>query len=218
MTNVNPKPNVEMTVMEQDKEYWERYARRYDRAITLLNRRVFEMATAVADTVGNANDVLEIAAGTGLVTEVVAPHAKRFVATDTSHQMLDLLRRRMSGASNVEVRPVDALNLDFSDDSFDAVIIANLLHLLDDPVRALSEAHRVLRPGGKLIVPTFSHGHGVVANVVSRVLGLSGFPVVTRFRDQQLDTLVSESDFDVVDARWFSGLLPIRFVAARTLR
>jgi len=131
--------------------------------------------------------------------------------------MLDLLRRRMSGASNIEVRPADALSLDFADNTFDAVIIANLLHLLDDPARALSEAHRVLQPGGKLVVPTFAHGHGAVANVVSRVLSLSGFPVVTRFRDQQLDTLVSKSGFEIVDARWFSGILPIRFVAARAV-
>jgi len=215
MTNEHSKSNVEVTVAGQDKAYWDRHARRYDRATKFLNRRVFEMAQAVADSVGDADDVLEIAAGTGLVTEVVAPRVQRFVATDTSHQMLEQLRHRMSGAANVEVRPVDALSLDFADHSFDAVIIANLLHLLDDPARALREARRVLRPGGKLVVPTFSHGHGVVANVVSRVLGLSGFPVVTRFRDQQLDTLVSESDFDVVDGRWFPGLLPIRFVAAR---
>ena len=120
-------------------------------------------------------------------------------------------------ASNIEVKLVDALNLNFADNAFGAVIIANLLHLLDDPARALEEAHRVLRPGGKLVVPTFSHGEGAVANGVSRVLGLSGFPVVTRFRGQQLDTLVSESGFEIVDARWFSGLLPIRFVAARAV-
>jgi len=217
MKNVNSKSILEAPVTGQGNEYWGRHARRYDRATQFLNRRVLEMAGAVADTVGHAQNVLEIAAGTGLVTEAAAPRAQRFVATDSSHEMLELLRHRMSGTSNIEVRAVDALSLDFADNAFDVVIIANLLHLLDDPVRALSEAHRVLKPGGKLVVPTFAHGEGWVANVVSRILGLSGFPVVTRFRDQQLDTLVSESGFEVVDARWFSGLLPIRFVAARAV-
>jgi ubiquinone/menaquinone biosynthesis C-methylase UbiE len=181
----------------------------------MLNRRFFEMARAVADAVGDSEDVLEVAAGTGLLTAVVVPCAKRYVATDATPEMLELLRRRLDSVPNIEVRLADALRLDFADSSFDAVVIANLLHLLEDPTRALAEARRVLRAGGKLIVPTFSHDQGLLSKLVSRVLGLSGFPVVTRFRGRQLDMLVSESGFEVVEARWFGGLLPIRFVAAR---
>ena len=150
-----------------------------------------------------------------MVTEAAARHAKRYVATDATEEMLELLRHRLDGAANIEVRSADALNLDFPDDSFDAVIIANLLHLLDDPARALSEARRVLRPGGGLVVPTFAHGQGWLANIVSRLLILRGFRVATRFRKEQLDALVTEAGFEVVDGRWFKGLLPLRFVAAR---
>ena len=202
------RDQAETRVTEQDNEYWRRQARRYDRVTPMLNRHFFEMARAVADFVGDSQDVLEVAAGTGLVTEVVVPRVKRYVATDTTIEMLELLRHRLSSVPNIEVRSADALSLDFADSSFDAVVIANLLHLLEDPTRALSEARRVLRARGKLIVPTFSHGQGLLACVVSRVLGLSGFPVVTRFSDQQLDTLVSESGFEVVEARWFAGVLP----------
>jgi len=200
---------------DHEDRYWKRRARHYDRAIGWVNRRVPAMARAVAGAVGEGGAVLEIAAGTGLVTKVVAPHAERYVATDSTPEMLDLLRQRMRGAENIEVRLADALSLEFPDSSFDAVVIANLLHLLEDPARALSEARRVLRAGGTLVVPTFAHGHGVLAKITSAALGLNGFPVVTRFRDDQLDTLVSEAGFQVVDARWFAGILPIRFVAAR---
>jgi len=76
MTNTTSKSIWEATVAKQDNEYWERHARRYDRAIKLFNRGLLAMAGAVADTVGNANDVLEIAAGAGLVTQVVGPPRK----------------------------------------------------------------------------------------------------------------------------------------------
>jgi len=215
MDTAKREPVLEAHMQEQSNAYWSRHARRYDRMVGLLNRHISDMVYAVGNAVGDGQDVLEVAAGTGLVTEGVAPRAKRYVATDANVEMLDQLQHRLKGNLHLEVQPADALSLDFDDSSFDAVVIANLLHLLDDPARALREARRVLRPGGKLIVPTFAHGQGVLGHVVSRVLGLSGFPVVTRFRDQQLDTLVSESGFEVVDARWFTGILPIRFVAAR---
>ena len=201
----------------QDHNYWKRHARRYDRFTTLLNRRFSDMALAVANAIGENQDVLEVAAGTGMVTEVAAPRARRYVATDTTGEMLDLLRHRSRNLPNIEVKSADALSLDFPDNTFDTVVMANLLHLLDDPARALSEAKRVLRPGGTLVAPTFAHGQHLLANVVSRLLGLSGFPVVTRFRGQQLDTLLAESGFEVVDGRWFAGVLPIRFVAARAV-
>jgi hypothetical protein len=57
--------------------------------------------------------------------------------------------------------------------------------------------------------------HGIHQRVLTHIKGLSGFPVVTRFADEQLDALVSECGFEVVDSRWFSGLLPIRFVVAQ---
>lgn len=202
---------------EKSSEYWRRQARRYDLAAKLLNRRFSDMAQLAANAVDGAHDVLEVAAGTGLVTEVVAPRVERYVATDASVEMLDLLRRRLSAASNIEMQIADAMKLDFADGSFDAVIIANLLHLLDNPAGALFEARRVLRPGGKLIVPTFAHGQGLLANVVSRILKLSGFPVVTRFAGEQLDALVSKCGFQIVEARWFAGILPIRFVSAKAM-
>jgi len=208
-------PAAQNAMTEPKTEYWRRNARRYDRAVKLLNRRFSEMALAVGEAVADADEVLEVAAGTGMVTAAAAPGVKRYVATDATQEMLNLLQLRVDGATNVEVRIADALNLDFPDDSFDAVIIANLLHLLEDPARALSEARRVLRPGGKLVVPTFAHGQGWLANSLSRLLILRGFRVATRFRKEQLDALVTEAGFEVVDGRWFKGLLPLRFVAAQ---
>jgi phosphatidylethanolamine/phosphatidyl-N-methylethanolamine N-methyltransferase len=147
----------------------------------------------------------------------VAPGARRYIATDATPEMLDLLTHRVAEVPGVEVRRADALSLDFDAASFDVVLIANLVHLLDDPGSAIREAGRVLRPGGKLVIPTFAHGQGLLARFLSRLLGLSGFPVVTRFRDEQLDALVANNGFEILSARWFRGFLPIRFVVGRVL-
>lgn len=198
--------------------YWERHARRYDRVTRLLNRHFDAMSAQVGDALNGCGDVLEVAAGTGLVTVAVAPLVKRYVATDRTREMLDLLRGRLAGLPQVEVRPADALDLPFPDESFDGVVIANLLHLLPEPVRALDEARRVLRPGGLLAAPTFCHDAGPGARCTSRALRLTGFPVVTRFAGPDLDVLAEHNGFDMVESRWFTGLLPIRSVLARRER
>jgi len=95
------------------------------------------------------------------------------------------------------------------------VVIGNLLHLLPEPAVALAEARRVLKPGGLLLAPTFCHGQGALAQIVSRLLGLTGFPIVTRFRGQELDGLIEGAGFQLLDAHWYQGLLPIRYIAAR---
>lgn len=197
------------------KEFWQKNARRYDRVTLSLCKSFPSMAQAVAETLSDADSVLEVAAGTGMVTVVVAPVVQRHVATDQSTEMLEVLRGRLGEQPSAEVRVADALNLDFPDGSFDVVLMCNLLHLLPEPSLALAEARRVLRPGGRLLAPTFCHGQGLLAHVVSRVLGVIGFPVMMRFKDQALDELVQAAGFELHDARWFPGILPIRHVEGR---
>ncbi len=204
-----------MTKRRQNSEFWRRQARRYDRAIDRLNRRFDQMAVDVAAEVDGV-EVLEIAAGTGLVTRRLSSRAKRVVATDQSIEMLDILRARMEdiSADNVQIQIADAVELPFANASFDAIVMANILHLLSVPTRALAEVRRVLRPDGVLCVPTFCHGESARAHVVSRVLGLVRFPVVTRFSGQTLAMLVEDAGYSVVKQTRYPGLLPITSIIA----
>ena len=69
--------------------------------------------------------------------------------------MLKQARKKCGASPNVEIRSADILHLPFPDELFDAVIAANVIHLLDDPYKALSELDRVCKPGGKLFIPTY---------------------------------------------------------------
>ncbi len=90
-----------------------------------------------------------------MITAAVAGKCRELVATDYSEGMLKQARKKCGSCSNVEIRSADILKLPFPDESFDVVIAANVIHLLDDPYKALSELDRVCRPGGKLIIPTY---------------------------------------------------------------
>jgi len=94
--------------------------------------------------------VLEVAAGTGVVTRALAsvlPERVAIVATDLNQSMLDHASSLGTGR-RVDWRQADGLQLPFPDGSFDAVVCQFAVMFLPDKSRAFSETRRVLRPGG----------------------------------------------------------------------
>src|SRR5687768_9527894 len=101
--------------------------------------------------------VLDVACGTGQVAVAAARRVRpggRVIATDISPEMLDVARRRamQAGLANLEFREMDGEQLDFPDETFDAVTCAYALMFYPDLTRAIAEARRVLKPGGRFAV------------------------------------------------------------------
>jgi len=96
--------------------------------------------------------------GTGHVLEVFAPQAKSAVGIDMNRQMLAYARTRMDrlGLAHVQLRQGDLFNVPLAAASADAVVLHQVLHFLDDPAPAITEAARLLRPGGRLLVVDFA--------------------------------------------------------------
>ena len=85
------------------------------------------------------------------------------------------MRPEWDCSENLSFEIADAMNLPYADDSFDAVLIANVLHIVPDPEKVLSEIDRVLRPGGLLIAPNFVEHKGTLGSRIwSGVLRLAG--------------------------------------------
>jgi ArsR family transcriptional regulator len=110
--------------------------------------------------------LLDIGTGTGRMLELLAPRAARATGIDVSPEMLAIARDRLAGIANAQVRLGDLYRLPFlngkeGDDSagFDAVLFHQVLHYLDDPGVAVTEAARVMAAGGYLLIADFApHG------------------------------------------------------------
>ena len=102
--------------------------------------------------------LLDLGTGTGRMLELFGPEIERGLGLDLSLDMLLLARDRLerAGLKNCSVRQGDIYDLPLANDSFDVVILHQVLHFLDDGVRAIHEAARVLRPGGRLLVIDFA--------------------------------------------------------------
>lgn len=198
------------------RSFWDRHASTYDRSMRLLGRPMPRMTELVLEEVRGLDEVLEIGAGTGLLTVPLARGVRRLVATDYSAGMLEKLRSRVGAEhlENVEVLGRDLAALDFEPGRFDAVVCANVLHLVPDIGAALRAMRAVVKPGGKLLVPTFCHGQSVKSRWISRALAVAGFPQRRRLTTTTLAAAVEGAGFRVVAAVLVAGPLPIGFVSA----
>lgn len=94
----------------------------------------------------------DLGCGTGQVASALAPFVARLIAVDRSGEMLQAARRKLRDFPDAEVRRGELEALPIADDELDAATLILVLHHLPDPAAALSEAYRVLKRGGRLVI------------------------------------------------------------------
>lgn len=200
----------------RERRFWEQKAKHYDRSMKLFGRPLPRVLELTSEAVSGADSVLEVGAGTGLVTAAIAPHVRRLVATDYAEAMLTALRERIAtgGLANVEAAHADIYALEYPSAAFDVVVASNVLHLVPDLAAALPALARVLRPGGKLVAPTFCHDETRVSWLLSRLLALGGQPMHRRFTAASLRQALEGAGFRVVRTETVPGPIPIVFIEA----
>jgi phosphatidylethanolamine/phosphatidyl-N-methylethanolamine N-methyltransferase len=97
--------------------------------------------------------VLEVGAGTGTSFPAYPTHCE-VVGIDLAPDMLARARRKIAdnGWEHLSVLEMNALNLEFPDNTFDYVMAFHVVTVVPDPVRMVAEAKRVCKPGGKIVV------------------------------------------------------------------
>jgi len=139
--------------------YFRRHAAEWDRIRKLhVADAAVEAAIVAALSDKPFRSLLDLGTGTGRMLELLAPQIERGLGLDLSHEMLALARARLerAGLKHCSVRQGDIFNLLLPAQSFDVVIIHQVLHFLDDSAPAIREAARMLLPGGRLLVVDFA--------------------------------------------------------------
>lgn len=95
--------------------------------------------------------VADLGCGTGAITQSLAPFVERVIAVDESNAMLSAAKKRLHGVENVDIRNGRLEALPLADGEVDVALLFLVLHYVADPARVISEAARVVKPGGRLL-------------------------------------------------------------------
>jgi ubiquinone/menaquinone biosynthesis C-methylase UbiE len=196
---------------------WDRFAANYDRTVRHFDRSYDRIRELIRADLAGRSRILEVASGTGQFTFALAGAADQLIATDVSAAMIRQLDGKLAGrgAENVTTAVMSAYQLAVAGGSQDAIFCANALHVMEHPERALADIHRALRPGGRLIVPTFCHGIDRRRRLLSWLLGLvSPFVAHTRFTPASLAAMVRSAGFDPGEPTVLPGKFPIAYLVA----
>lgn len=200
--------------MEGNKRFWDRWAGQYDRAMSMNGRLYDQIAGRIRENLNRDMNVLELACGTGLLSKKLAGKVRLLEATDFSEAMIRQARGKKHSA-RLHFSVQDATDLPYAPATFDAVVIANALHIMPAPEQALSEIRRVLKPGGTLYAPTFVHGKGAGFRLRARIMALGGFKVFSKWSLEEFTAYIAANGFEVTRTERLGGkIAPLCYLEA----
>lgn len=193
-----------------NKKIWDIYAPIYKIAM-LPDEKIYKLMYKRIPKVIKGKYVLEIATGPGLLAKKVAYSAKRMIATDYSDGMIEEAKKG-SVPDNLTFEVADATALPYDDNSFDVVIIANALHIMPEPEKALQEIRRVLKKKGVLIAPNFvNHQTGFISRVWSKILAFAGVSFEHQWSTDEYRAFLESNGWKVVNCREMPARISIAY-------
>ncbi|MBN2545581.1 MAG: class I SAM-dependent methyltransferase [Spirochaetes bacterium] len=186
--------------------YWSGFAKDFDEkqnyaAGKYVNVRV----KAKLKSQKNLGKVLEFACGNGAFTKCIIDQATSIVATDYSEEMIEVSKKIFKNNDKVRVEQVNCHNSPYEDESFDTILMANLIHIIDNPKNVLKECYRLLKPHGLLLITCFTTDGMTIFNkliMLCRYIKVfKSFPKsIIPFKLKNLSDFITNNDFNVEEA------------------
>lgn len=201
--------------MDDNKKFWQRFAKLYSPFMEWGNKQTYEqICTEVSHYMNKDMTVLELACGSGQLSFRLAKKAKHWEATDFSENMIAEAKKKPR-PKELYFSVQDATKLPYADETFDAVMIANALHIMPEPYKAMGEIFRVLKKDGVLFAPTFVHGEGAGYNLRMRFMNLIGFKTYSKWSADEFVGFVERFGFKTQNSSIMgSALTPLCNVSA----
>lgn len=200
--------------MTDNKTFWNKWAKRYDCAMSGDGKMYAQIAGRIKKKLNRGMTVLELACGTGLLSVQLAGSVKLLEATDFSEDMIRQAKTK-SHSSRLHFSVQDATDLPYTDETFDAVVISNALHIMSNPEKALSEIKRVLKKDGILIAPTFTAAGSLSGRIRIRIIEFSGFKVFHKWTPEGYLNFLNDNGFTVMNSEIYYGRLKLTYVEAK---
>jgi ubiquinone/menaquinone biosynthesis C-methylase UbiE len=201
--------------IEKEGNFWNWFAGKYDRFISnTLGGTYKELFLNIRNDLHQTDELIEIATGTGLITFEICHSVKSIKAMDIAPNMIEIAKQKRADLkiTNIEFEVGDSYNLSYKNASFDKVLASNVLHLLYEPEKAMAEIHRVLKPEGKAILPTFCHGESFKTRAISRFMSPFGFSARNKWSQKTYETFIESCGFKIVKSIKLKGKIDLVYL------
>lgn len=190
--------------------FWDKIAGLYDFAESLNPKSYRAMLEGIKAVVPEGAKVLDCAAGTGELSIAAAEKAGHVFCTDMSLPMLERARKKSAkkGIKNISFGERDIFSLPDEDNTYDVAIAGNVLHLLEEPEKAVRELCRVTKQGGRVIVPTFMAKN---SSPLIKIYTLLGYKAFASYTAESYEKMLKNCDCGRVKVTEINGLIPVAF-------
>ncbi len=196
--------------------FWDRIAGLYDIAEKLNGKVYRKLVSTTEELVPQGAVVLDVAAGTGELSFAAAKNAEKVTCTDLSMKMLEVAQRKAKRKDirNVAFEVRNIFELKDADETYDVVMAGNVLHLIENPEKAVEELWRVTKIGGKLLLPTFMIKKKSYLIEIYKVLG---FRPATNYTSELYCKMLAECGLGKVRVKNINGLIPCCYAVIEKL-
>lgn len=208
---------MEISLKSSDN-FWNSFAHKYDKFIYRNAGSVYDRIIAgIKKEMASDMQVLEIGSGTGIVSLAVAPFVRCITAIDPAEEMLAVAREKqtLKRVKNIDFVAGTTDKLNINHNCMDAILVVNVLHLLDDPCKEMLQIYRLVKDGGLIITPTYCHGANLKSHIISSFMSLFGFKAKTRWSKESFRRFVESNHFNIVHEEIINGKIPLSFIVAK---
>ena len=192
------------------KNIWNFFAPVYEFSMR-VQKNIYSYLYERIGEVAKGKVVLELATGPGMIARHIAPAAKSVVATDLAPKMIETALK-VKNPENLSFEVADATSLRFEDNSFDVVVIANALHIIPNPEKALAEIRRVLKDDGLLIAPNYLLNVSGIKNLWKKILNLIGIRFAHEWTANEFKAFLESNGWKIKMDRVIKGRIDLVYV------
>ena len=188
---------------------WDTFAPIYERAMK-TQKNIYDFLYRRISISCFDKTVLELATGPGMIARHIAHSAKSVVATDFAPKMIETAKKK-GIPQNVTFETADATNLSYAENSFDVVVIANALHIIPNPEKALCEINRVLKSDGIMIAPNFIEREKGKKNLWQKILSLVGIKFAHEWTASEYTSFLEANGWKVTKSEIVKGRIDLLY-------